>query len=116
VALAFKVTTEMGTNIDGVLDWEDNCLVVEFERPRFLRPDEIVRVDIPIEEIDHVEFKPFVFNARLMVRTLYLQTAKDIEWAKGLDIKFLIPKREWDRAHTLVEQIDRAIDAEMSDE
>ena len=102
----FKSPGEAGPPCDGVLDWEDDCLVVEYERARFLRSPEVVCVDIPVEEIDDVEFRPRLFSGKLTVRLMYLETAKRIEWCNGLEIKFVIPKKETDRAIALIDSID----------
>ena len=109
----FKTPAEVPSPADGVLSWEDNCLVVEYERSRFLRSPRVVRVDIPLEEIDDAVFKPRFFSGRLTVRLLYLDTAKKIDWCSGLELRFVIPRSETGRVIDLIDAMDEAIELEM---
>lgn len=116
MSVVFNTPAGADSQSEGVLAWEDDCLVVEYERTRFFRGPAIVHADLPVEEIDSVDFRTHVFNGVLKLRALYLHTAKQVDWAKGLEIRFIIPKKEWSRAIALVESINKAIDEEMTDD
>ena len=88
----FKCPAEHGT-IQGVMDLDSDVLIIEFEKRRIFRGPEIVQLDIPLGDIDFAEYKHWFIGGRLKIRTLYLDSARQIPWRKSLNVDFVIPRR-----------------------
>ena len=99
----------------GILDFDGKVLTVEFEKPRLFRDPDIVQIEIPLEEIEQAEYTDWLIGGRLNLRTLYLDTARQIPWRKSLDVAFSIPRREKQRALALAQRIETAIEQQQSE-
>lgn len=115
MTVQFKSPATSG-NIEGLLEIDVDFLTVEFEQARFLRKDRVVRLKIPLDDLDYVRYTGLPFRARLEIRALYLPTLQKLPWAKSLTAHFVIPRTERERARELAYQFDEFIHEEVGEQ
>ena len=107
--VVFRSPAESGRGVQGILYYGDEALTIEVEKRRLFTSPQILKLEIPISEIDYVEFRRGPIGARMKVRALYLETTQKIPWRKGIEVDFSFPRKERDEAERLVKTIDQAI-------
>ena len=102
--------------IEGLLDIDEDDLTVEFEKVRFIAKNKVLRLKLPLDDIDYIRYSAQPFRSKLEVRALFLETLQDIPWAKSLTADFIIPRAERDRARELAERFDEFIHEDVEDD
>ncbi len=101
--------------ITGIIELENDRLVIEYERTRLLRKSRYVKIDIPVEEIDELTYRSGVAKNSLLLRSLYLNTTTAIPWSKSLEVKFVIPRKEKARAIELADRFEEYVKGSTSE-
>ena len=107
--VVFRAPAETGLTIQGILTFDSDVLTIEVEKPRLFKRPETKRLEIPIGEIDWIEFRRGPMGARMNLRTLYFETARQLPWRKGIEVAFSFPRKERDEAERLASRIEDAI-------
>ena len=106
----------LGTGpITGILEFEGDRLVIEYDQPRFLRKTRNANVEIPADEIDELIYQTCISRNSILLRALYRDTVKSIPWSKSLEISFTIPRREKERAMELVDRFEEYVEKSTTD-
>ena len=101
--------------IEGILDIDEDYLTVEFEKIRFIAKNKVMRLKLPLDDIDYIRYVGQPFRSRLELRALYLETLQALPWAKSLTASFIVPRSERARARSLAEQFDEFIHEDVLD-
>ena len=110
MTVVFKTPAEYGEEIQGVMDIDEDTLIVEFEKPKWFGKPQLIEVSIPIDDIEYAEYRNGLWGGKVRVRTLYLHNTHELPWAKALDVDFVVPRRERMRAVSLVASIEHSIE------
>ena len=106
MTVVFRTPAESALATQGVIGLDRDVLTIEFEKDKLFGGPEIVEVSIPIDEIETVEYRAGIIGGKISIRTLYLSSTQHLPWHKALNIDFVIPRKERDRAMDLVRLIE----------
>ena len=101
--------------IRGIIHFGFEVLTIEIEKNRWFGSNQINTFEIPLDEIDYVDFRRGLVGAQMTVRTLYFETAKKLPWRNGIEVGFKFTRRERDGAEEIAMSIEDAIRQQQED-